>query len=122
VSDYVLVHELGHSLAGLADEYYDSVVAYNDFFSPKFEPWHPNITNLVNFSIKWGDMIESDVPIPTPENYKYSKKVGVFEGAGYSAKGLFRPYQNCIMRSHSANSFCPVCQKAIKEKILMYVK
>jgi len=122
VSDYVLVHELGHSLAGLADEYYDSVVAYNDFFSPKFEPWHPNITNLVNFSIKWGDMIESDVPIPTPENYKYSKKVGVFEGAGYSAKGLYRPYQNCIMRSHSANSFCPVCQKAIKEKILMYVK
>jgi len=122
VSDYVMVHELGHSLAGLADEYYDSVVAYNNFFSSNFEPWHPNITNLVNFNTKWGDMIESDVPVPTPENFKYSKKVGVFEGAGYSSKGLYRPFQNCIMRSHSSNSFCPVCQKVIKEKILMYVK
>lgn len=122
VSDYVLAHELGHSIAGLADEYYDSVVAYNNFFSNKFEPWHPNITNLVNFNVKWGDLIDKDVPIPTPDNFKFLNKVGVFEGAGYSAKGIYRPYHNCIMKSHSADKFCPVCAKVISDRILKFAE
>ncbi len=31
-SDYVFLHEFGHAFAGLADEYYSSSTAYNDFY------------------------------------------------------------------------------------------
>jgi hypothetical protein len=119
-SGFVLVHEMGHSVAGLADEYYNSVVAYDDFFSDKYEPWQANITNMINFESKWKSMIDVDVPVPTPDISKYRDCVGVFEGAGYSAKGMYRPYHNCIMKSHSAKGFCPVCQKAIRETIMSY--
>lgn len=45
-SDYVFVHEFGHSFAALADEYYTSEVAYNDLYPLDVEPWEPNITTL----------------------------------------------------------------------------
>ena len=34
-SEYVFLHEFGHSFAGLADEYYTSNVAYTDFYPPR---------------------------------------------------------------------------------------
>ncbi|MGB8953610.1 MAG: M64 family metallopeptidase [Candidatus Aminicenantales bacterium] len=37
----VFVHELGHSFAGLADEYYASEVAYNDFYPKGEHPFNP---------------------------------------------------------------------------------
>ena len=40
-------------------------------------------------------------------------KVGVFEGAGYASKGLYRPMIYCIMISSPKNEFCRVCQRAI---------
>lgn len=45
----VFTHEFGHSFAGLADEYFSSEVAYQDFYNLKYEPWEPNITTLVDF-------------------------------------------------------------------------
>lgn len=117
-SGYVSVHEFGHGFAGLADEYYNSSVAYEGFYNFSVEPWEPNITTLINFGKKWKDMVEPDIPIPTPEKIKYINKVGVYEGGGYSAKGIFRPYQDCIMKSKTAESFCPVCKRAIVQMIL----
>lgn len=68
-SDYVFVHEFGHSFAGLADEYYTSRVAYENFYSTGVEPWEPNITALLNpKQPKWGHLIEENVPIPTTWN------------------------------------------------------
>ncbi len=116
----VFIHELGHGLAGLADEYYESEVAYNDFYNLEVEPWEPNITTLVNFSSKWEEMVIKGTPIPTPNHSKYSKSVGVFEGGGYSAKGIYRPYVNCRMKSNSAPGFCPVCIRAIEQVIVTY--
>ncbi len=53
-SDYLFLHEFGHSFAGLADEYYTSDVAYNDFYKPTVEPVEPNITALLEASrLKW---------------------------------------------------------------------
>ena len=43
-SNYLMVHEFGHSFFGLADEYYSSSTAYNDFYTSEFEPNEPNIT------------------------------------------------------------------------------
>jgi hypothetical protein len=47
-------------------------------------------------------------------------KVGVFEGAGYSAKGLYRPQMNCIMISNPKLEFCAVCRKALAARIEYY--
>jgi hypothetical protein len=47
-------------------------------------------------------------------------KVGVFEGAGYAAKGLYRPMIYCLMISSPKNEFCRVCQQAIRRMIEYY--
>lgn len=64
---YVFVHEFGHSFAGLADEYYSSQVAYEEFIKPGVEPWEPNVTALLDpANLKWKDLVAKDTPLPTP--------------------------------------------------------
>ncbi len=63
---YIFVHEFGHQLAGLADEYYTSQVAY---LPPEtiVEPWEPNVTALADpATLKWRDLVDPGVPLPTP--------------------------------------------------------
>ena len=47
-ADYLFLHEFGHSFAGLADEYYSSSTAYNDFYPRGHEPVDANITALLD--------------------------------------------------------------------------
>ncbi|HNX78943.1 MAG TPA: M64 family metallopeptidase [Prolixibacteraceae bacterium] len=122
LSPKVLVHELGHSFAGLADEYYSSEVAYEEFYPLGTEPWEPNITTLVSFDTKWKDLLTAGVPVPTPRTPEYSKVTGVFEGGGYMAKGIFSPAQDCRMKSNVTNKFCAVCSAAIQNAIDWYSK
>ncbi len=64
---YLFTHEFGHSFTGLADEYYTSDVAYNDFFKPTVEPVEPNITALMDpKNIKWKKYLSDGIEIPTP--------------------------------------------------------
>jgi hypothetical protein len=66
-SDYMFVHEFGHSFAGLGDEYYTSQVSYNDFYSKGIEPWEPNLTALNDpENLKWKDLVSIGIPLPTP--------------------------------------------------------
>jgi hypothetical protein len=116
----IFVHELGHGFAGLADEYYNSEVAYSDFYSTDIEPWEPNLTTLVNFDEKWQNRLERKIPIPTPAESKYFNKIGVFEGGGYAAKGVYRPAHDCLMNTFSENEFCAVCKDAIEKMIHFY--
>lgn len=118
----VFVHEFGHGFAGLGDEYYSSSVAYEDFYNLKIEPWEPNLTTLVDFDKKWKAMVEKTTPIPTPREARYSKTVGVYEGGGYLDKGIYSPYIDCRMKSNEAESFCPVCQEAIRKTIRAHVQ
>ncbi len=68
-SDYLMVHEFGHSFFGLADEYYTSATAYNDFYPDGVEPTEPNITALLDpANIKWKDQLTPGISIPTPWN------------------------------------------------------
>ena len=121
----VVVHEFGHSFAGLGDEYfYDNADDNDNMHSLKHEPWEPNITTMVDFDSKWADMIEEGIEIPTavtPErtaNYV----VGAYEGGGYLSKGIFRPTDVCRMRNNTAERFCPVCERAIERVILHQAK
>ncbi len=67
VAEYVFVHELGHSLGGLADEYYSSQVSYEEFTPPGTEPWEPNVTALREpWNLKWRELVEPGTPLPTP--------------------------------------------------------
>ena len=118
----VLTHEFGHGFAGLADEYYSSEVAYEEFYPLNVEPWEPNITTRVNFDAKWKNLIAKSVPVPTPNTKKYTGVTGLFEGGGYSATGIYRPSFDCRMKSNQAETFCEVCQDAIEEMILFYLK
>ena len=66
-AEYIMVHEFGHSFAGLSDEYYTSNVAYEEFNPPGIEPWDPNVTALLDSTgVKWSTLVEKDTPIPTP--------------------------------------------------------
>jgi hypothetical protein len=66
-SDYLMVHEFGHSFFGLADEYYTSSTAYNDFYSPEYEPAEPNITALKDpENVKWEHLLSEGIALPTP--------------------------------------------------------
>ena len=174
----VFVHELGHSFAYLADEYYQSEVSYNDFYPKGVEPLEANITALLDpANVKWKDLLSPGIGVPTeygkdriealqaerranreaqtkeiegaklegaPEKEikrieekakaadaalaakieavrkefaALNDKVGVFEGAGYASKGLYRSMVYCIMIGNPKNEFCVVCQRAIARMI-----
>ena len=102
----VVVHEFGHSFAGLADEYfYDD--QYSDYYFPDCEPWEQNITTMYDFQSKWQDMMGTG-------------GVSLHEGGGYKSKGVWRGCENCRMRTNTAPGFCPVCRRAIERIIRFY--
>lgn len=120
----VVVHEFGHSFGGLGDEY-----AYDFEDIPMYphdvEPWEPNLTTLKDFKGKWEDMILPGTPVPTPlsDNPEtIQTRIGVFEGAGYSMKGVYRGVQDCRMRTNSNPEFCDVCKRALTRLIEFYTK
>jgi len=104
----VVVHEFGHSFAGLADEYYYDD-QYEQYYTPEKEPWEQNITTLKNFDSKWKDIMGQP-------------GVSLIEGAGYMSKGAYRSRENCRMKTNACEDFCPVCRRAIENIINFYTK
>ncbi len=105
----VVVHEFGHSFAGLADEYYYENDIMEGTYPLDVEPWEPNITTRVDFGSKWQDLVDEG-------------KATLIEGAGYRTKGVWRGSPDCRMRTNTAPHFCKVCQDAIREIILYYTE
>ena len=181
-SPYIFLHEFGHSFGGLADEYYTSDVAYNEFYPQGQEPVEPNITRLLDKNnLKWKNYISANIELPTPwekENYdkmdyawqkerremnkhiaklkrnearpkeidgaqneynkkdkahsdevdkylinsKFWNKIGAFEGAGYSAKGMYRSMLDCLMFSKGTKPYCKVCEEHVKKVINHFIE
>ena len=123
MSMWILPHELGHSIGGLADEYVEDDSNYNRRYVG-IEPLEPNITSLVNFEAKWKEIVPEGTPIPTPPVKGLGKRdngpVGAYEGAGYLEKGCYRPCTKCMMRDYAA--FCPVCTKRLHEIFDLYIR
>lgn len=103
----VVVHEFGHSFAGLGDEYYYEEDLFNGVYPLNVESWEQNITTRVNFSSKWEDMVKAGT-------------AKLIEGGGYSFKGIYRGAEDCRMKTNTCPAFCPVCQRAIKRLIDFY--
>lgn len=102
VSSEVAIHETGHSFASLADEY--------DYGYPQPGRYDGiNVTFRTNRdSIPWKTWIDPFTPIPTPVSGEYVSTIGLFEGAYYSSKGMYRPKMSCKMRDLGV-PFCEVC-------------
>jgi hypothetical protein len=133
----IAIHELGHTLFGLADEYEyylgcgSGETDRNSYPSP-FEPWEPNISKTSDrAAIRWRDLIAAATPMPTTSNPDCTRcdpqgspvatgTVGAFEGAGYYHCGLFRPEFSCMMRTTGA-PFCAVCRRQILTKLAPYI-
>ncbi|HEX2853547.1 MAG TPA: M64 family metallopeptidase [Opitutaceae bacterium] len=94
-ADEVMLHEIGHSFAGLADEYVDEAVM-NSY--PVRESI--NATQRTDrAAIPWTNFILDTTPVPTPGFSSDPNYVGSFEGAYYRPTGFFRPTSDSKMRS-----------------------
>lgn len=135
---FLLVHELGHHLAGLADEYFHDTPGYSSE-PPHVEPYEPNITALIELEkLKWRALLTPNTPLPTPwriadylrtvadtrallQDEAHAHAVGAFRGANYDGQHHYRPSLNCLMlRDGSDTHFCPVCHQAIDATITMH--
>ena len=133
----VVLHELGHSAFGLADEYEtwqgcDSGETDRDN-APPGEPAEPNVTTETDRNLlKWRHLVKPEIPVPTMENPDCAEcdrrrnvlsddlEIGLFEGAKYYHCGRYRPAYRCKMRS-SSQPFCRVCLEAIAETLSTYI-
>lgn len=107
----VLVHELGHSLFQLGDEYVDEPRVRD-----MGEPVLANVTGrFTPATLKWRHMVTPGAALPTPVAHPMPA-VGAYEGAFYASEGRFRPSFTCRMREVTA-PFCPVCADAIRARL-----
>ena len=135
----VLVHEFGHAFGGLGDEYFYGEQTETPYPADT-EPWEPNLTTLKDFASKWQDMLPEGTPVPTPvdsleqqdvrkiwqqlspeQKNLLNRRIGVYEGAGYQAHGVYRPVQECRMKINECEEFCPVCTRALERMMDYYV-
>lgn len=110
----VYVHEFGHSLMGLGDEYIEKGNTVSALYPEGKEPWEANLTRFVNFKCKWENKIAEGTPVPTSIAEGSTEKewvIGAYEGGGYLEKGIYRGWPECMMKA--LTDFCPICQEAI---------
>ena len=90
----ICIHEIGHSFAGLADEYWAGA---------QYARERVNMTQETDTEkVKW-------------KNWLAYNNVGIYSHD--ESPTWKRPHQNCEMRFLN-RQFCPVCQEAISNKIL----
>jgi hypothetical protein len=89
----IAIHELGHSLGNLADEYdYGGPAVYAGS-----EPVAPNVSihdvdRMLNLDTKWAAWLGESIP-------GFGGMVSCYEGANYSPEGIYRPTTNSMMRT-----------------------
>ncbi len=87
----IALHEIGHSFANLADEYF-----YNDDHYNGSEPSRWNLTTVVGNGSnggkwdRWLGYVDPDTDIGA---------IGYYEGGGYHKTGIYRPSDNSKMRA-----------------------
>ena len=116
----VIVHELGHFVGKLADEY--TCMFCDGRPEPTYsgpEPSQVNVTIETNRNlIKWKSFINASTPIPTTVDNPVSV-VGLWAGGLYSPTVVSHPQLNCLMRILNVE-LCAVCNDALSQKLRPY--
>lgn len=107
------VHELGHGIGLLGDEYQS-----DDCIVGRTASLPPNITDD-GADPPWGVWIEDGTPLPTPSTSEYADVVGAFEGA-YNCDDLYRPARTCLMKNSDGGPFCSVCAEQVARRIFRF--
>ena len=111
----LMQHEFGHAFGNLADEYEDPYPGHWPCSDINGSPCEANVTDVTaRERIKWSPWISPTTPIPTVPLWDpaFADVVGLFEGARYQAIGIYRPGQNCLMRT-LGKPFCQVPSQAM---------
>lgn len=99
----IMIHELGHSFAGLGDEYGGSSCGGAE---------KPNCTQETNpLLVKWKNWFPAAAAIPTPANTNCDS-IGLYQGANYCNTNWYRPKCNCKMNQLGV-PFCSVCTQEL---------
>jgi hypothetical protein len=94
----IMLHEMGHSFGGLADEYYAGDQYANE---------RPNMTQETNpVQVKW-------------KNWMDDQGIGIYQHCcGGNSAEWYRPHEGCKMRALGTNyPFCAVCKETMIERI-----
>ncbi len=105
----IFIHELGHSLGDLADEY--TYGGPSDYSGP--ERPEPNVSiydasQIAAFETKWFEWLGDADP-------RFDSPIGAYEGGFYSVTGVHRPSPNSMMRSLGRLFNAPSAEALIKE-------
>jgi len=113
------VHELGHALAGLGDEYIQRSGPFDE--TPESLQDTVNVTAEPNPRLcKWHYWTEEEWPgLFKPLKRPAGRAVGNFEGAGWPTK-IYRPEETCMMRG-DRNEFCLVCNESLEASFFRYM-
>ncbi len=129
------IHEMGHSVFGLADEYEYYAGCGAETTQSEYigaEPTHPNVTKKSERDkIKWRNLVLPATPMPTLRSRDCAKcdsqpnpvaagTVGAFEGGHHYHCGIFRPAFHCMMRN--LRPYCAVCLQHIRAKMAPYLE
>lgn len=110
----ICLHELGHSLFDLADEY-EAAGQPGDSVADE-----PNVSTTADRAhLKWADLVKPTTPLPTQRQGQPAPagaEVGAYEGARYQSKDLYRPQPDCKMRT-PGQPYCAVCERTIRQAL-----
>jgi hypothetical protein len=113
----VVAHEYGHGIAGLYDEYSVS----GTYTAPPI-----NVKNCSTVKdrkgVSWSRLIDATTPVPTDSltTLDPNRTVGLFTGCDYAENGIYRPVQNCRMKTNTP-AFCPVCLGLMSRAVARYL-
>jgi hypothetical protein len=89
----IVIHELGHALGDLADEYtYGGPTTYTGGERPEANASIYNASQMASLNTKWAGWLGAGLP-------GFDSPIGAFEGAHYSVFGVYRPSNNSMMRA-----------------------
>lgn len=108
----LLVHEIGHTIGNLADEYQDAYPAYPACPATTDCPEANATLRNTRATAKWAVWIDPSTPVPTPTRSGHGG-IGLFEGARYKSSGVYRPADQACMMQFLGQPLCSVCREGL---------